>query len=984
MKQCLALLFTIAFFAGSAGIACAKVITSSGGGISSSQVGAGYGSIARTSGSGHSATTELTLEQTATGAGSRFSKTETNSGSDSDSIATVAYSGTVAISGSVSGGAGTVTSRASLAAKADESPSEANPEQITVETKVYSSVEGEAQGRATVTGSARASGRATSSAQWRTDSSSGSLQSVSVGSTSAGLTLRDGSEGYASSEISGYSEGMTDGSGGSIAASLAARGGIEGKGSASSSASGTTTVSASATGSAGTSRETGYVDGKASGSLTGTAGGGEGEFVSGIATGRGLIGTIETEEGDFSRILAGAAFTAGNPAYTGSATADAKGTSRTGESLAGVTQGSSLSTYSNGQVSARLMQKGTGESDTMAEIAAGRGTVPPASRMLYPVKVAPGKGVSDRLTSVTLSGILNASSGLGSRASLNGTGTGTRFTASTSASGTATTLASEGSSLPGADDGEEAIVGTLLAYATGSTSSSLSKAGLGVSEAVTGIGTSLSLGPHGQDGGMLVENPGGSTPIDFSWETYGGTSSMVYSYSSSTGPSSQATAQASGTTYGTVDGTLSNKDGPDCAFSSTAYTSGMTSSKGATRGANSEAHASSVLFAVNSIVRKLAGDEESSPFGELLDAIVTQNGILAAAAGIDPDSGFTASQSTSRGNVTGRGTLEVYDPGMSSSDEKWTLSSRSSAGGTLTTDTTVKQGLGITQSWVKGGNFAGFEESSGNPQILSLDAPHWDAGIFTIANGTGLSRTGTINCSASAMGVVSDEEGHIVHSVGSPLTSSDGNRGWESDVSLDTRVFVQTMEKAEVKAKGESFGRAVSLVFAYSSAFFNVTGGIGGTDSWGGYGTMAAATNDTNAEVRSAIPGVYLTTWGEVDSTGRSPSEENRWRTKGRYVGGKSDTYLKAKPPEKAFGIISWRILSFEWEPDEPGEGIYRSVERDDTIDDPNYQLVWVSGHSSSHEHGEEYTYFDPEYYLGIPLPPLPTPTPTPTPSPGP
>jgi len=177
-------------------------------GISSSQSGGGYGSVSRSSSSGHSASTDITLEQTATGEGSKFSKSDTNSGIDSDEVAFVSYSGTVKISGSVSGGDGEVTSRASLSASADEDPSADNPDKIWVSTKIQSSVEGQADAGATVKGSASASGKVISSAQWNTGTSRNSLTSVSSGSTSATVNVRGGASGEAKSEISGTQKGI--------------------------------------------------------------------------------------------------------------------------------------------------------------------------------------------------------------------------------------------------------------------------------------------------------------------------------------------------------------------------------------------------------------------------------------------------------------------------------------------------------------------------------------------------------------------------------------------------------------------------------------------------------------------------------------------------------------------------------------------------------------------------------------------------------
>jgi len=370
------LLFCLALVFGTVGTASAKSVTSSKGGISSSQSGGGYGSVSRSSSSGHSASTDITLEQTATGEGSKFSKSDTNSGIDSDEVAFVSYSGTVKISGSVSGGDGEVTSRASLSASADEDPSADNPDKIWVSTKIQSSVEGQADAGATVKGSASASGKVISSAQWNTGTSRNSLTSVSSGSTSATVNVRGGASGEAKSEISGYAEGNTDGSGGTYEASLASDGVVEGKGDAKSSASGSTKVTASISSKRWQLQEQRKCRREYQRSSKGTVAGDTGEYLAAISAGYGAVGIKEGSDGPAAQIMAGVDFDAANPAFSGSATAGAKGAASTRESSSGVTGTSSLSASSNGQVSATMSQKAPGDASLLAGISSWFGSSP--------------------------------------------------------------------------------------------------------------------------------------------------------------------------------------------------------------------------------------------------------------------------------------------------------------------------------------------------------------------------------------------------------------------------------------------------------------------------------------------------------------------------------------------------------------------------------------------------------------------------------
>jgi len=227
-----------------------------------------------------------------------------------------------------------------------------------------------------------------------------------------------------------------------------------------------------------------------------------------------------------------------------------------------------------------------------------------------------------------------------------------------------------------------------------------------------------------------------------------------------------------------------------------------------------------------------------------------------------------------------------------------------------------------------------------------------------------------VKATAAVKDGVFDEAGHITHySKVTPVPPGAGET-WEQDSYLDTLSHIANRENTAVEINGQGLGRGVSLTFAYSSAFMDLANKTGGTDSWGGYGTMAAATNNSKTKVKAEIPTVFLDTLGGTLNT---PGNDDRY-TEGLYIGGNSLAYLESKPPKNAVGTNYWDILHFEWQPDEPGDAIYRALERDDTTSDMNYQVIWVSGHTMSHEHGEEYNYFVPEYYLGIPLPPIPPP----------
>jgi len=173
-----------------------------------------------------------------------------------------------------------------------------------------------------------------------------------------------------------YAEGNTDGSGGTYEASLASDGVVEGKGDAKSSASGSTKVTASISSKRWQLQEQRKCRREYQRSSKGTVAGDTGEYLAAISAGYGAVGIKEGSDGPAAQIMAGVDFDAANPAFSGSATAGAKGAASTRESSSGVTGTSSLSASSNGQVSATMSQKAPGDASLLAGISSWFGSSP--------------------------------------------------------------------------------------------------------------------------------------------------------------------------------------------------------------------------------------------------------------------------------------------------------------------------------------------------------------------------------------------------------------------------------------------------------------------------------------------------------------------------------------------------------------------------------------------------------------------------------
>jgi hypothetical protein len=948
MKRCAALLFSLLLIFSLCGPALAKSVTSSSGGIGSSHTGGGYGSITSSAGAGHSAFVSYTLTDTAVGAGSSFSNSETSSDTAIEDSATAAYSGTTKISGSVSGGDGTVTATAWLYAEADEDPDPLDPDSIWAQTSLGSTVDAMAGAGAKVKGSASTSGSASALDAGSFMDGTGSVSASSKGKTSASVTATDGSEAHAGSSIESYMSGAVDGTGGIPYASVKAYGSVPyGSAQVKSDASGTATVGAGMNGDTGSSYQAyGIADGTTSGSLKATDSGGPGltEYQSEINAGYPIpiLGGAE--------IFSMADLSSDMPSFSGSASSSAKGSGLLRETTSGPGTATTFLGSASGSLKASAKQDGDGTVSATGELAGFTETPATSLRVAYPVAYDITPLFGDRVTEITMDGLFGSMTGIASYTDSEGFSDDYAASASSSASGKATTAGSV--TTPG-------LSGSPSAIAQGTATSTLSAADLSSATTGSALVIQTSLGPDGAGtGGVEITNPDMSVPADFVWTTFGSTDSLLYTNTKASGPSTTTTAKVSGTAAGTVSG-ISDDGTGEHDFLSSATSTGSVSAESKTLAAGATAESASLLFGLSSVAQSLtAAPGGYSPYGDYTDVIVGQHGLLTSSS-IDSPGGKTG---TAKGKASGTaataGTLDIRtEPGIG--EEGWySLASKSQGQGTVAADISVKDGKGISQSWINGGNFVGFEQGTGNPQIRSLNVQDWDAGMFTITDARGFNPASTVKASTSITNAVSDEQADFLYN------ERTGEDPWNLIFDMGTHSQIKTPESSSIDIKGAAFARSVTLGFAYDYAAIDLATGEGKAEVWGGYGTMAAGSDNAAVKVEAEMDPVTIDSLADTLYT---PTDDARHAYL-KFREGSTNVVLETEPLEVAEGNVFWGVLHGEWLPDPAGNATYIAKVAQDTVNDPNYQIAYVSLTSSadstlSHP-------FNPEYFLGIPLPP--------------